>query len=49
MVLEISFVKRQFDKMIKHTQAIRRLWTINCLSVFEHFEGLTFKELVEGL
>ena len=34
--------KRQPQKMIKHTQAIR--W-LNCLSVFDHFLGLALKGL----
>ena len=49
MVLEISLFKPQFEKMDKHTQAIRRLLSTNCLTVFDHFEGLTLKELVQGL
>ena len=36
--------KRQPDKMVKHTQTIRRLLPTNCLSVFDHFVGLEFKE-----
>ena len=28
-------------KMVKHTQAIHRLLPTNCLSVFDHFVGLS--------
>ena len=31
--------------MVKHTQIIRWLFSTNCLSVFDHFVGLT----IEGL
>ena len=31
--------------MIKHTQIIRRLLPTNCLSVFDHFVGLSLKVL----
>ena len=31
--------------MAKHTQTIRRLLLTNCLSVFDHFVGLTLKGL----
>ena len=31
--------------MVKHTQTIRRLLAMNCLSVFDHFVGLTLKGL----
>ena len=31
--------------MVKHTQKIRRLSPRNCLSVFDHFVGLTLKGL----
>ena len=31
--------------MVKHTQTIRWLLQINCLSVFDHFVGLTLKGL----
>ena len=31
--------------MVKHTQTIRRLLPLNCLSVFEHFVGLALKRL----
>ena len=37
--------KRQPYKMVKHTQTIRRLVLTNCLSVFDHFVGLTLKGL----
>ena len=32
--------------MVKHTQTICRLLLKNCLSVFDHFEGLALKGLV---
>ena len=31
--------------MVKHTQTFRQLLLTNCLSVFDHFEGLVFKGL----
>ena len=31
--------------MVKHTQTIRQLLSMNCLSVFDHFVGLAFKRL----
>ena len=31
--------------MFKHTQTIRRLLPMNCLSVFDHFVGLGIKRL----
>ena len=31
--------------MFKHTKTIRRQQRTNCLSVFDHFVGLAFKEL----
>ena len=31
--------------MVKHTQTIRRLLQMNCLSVFDHFVGLLIKGL----
>ena len=31
--------------MVKRTQAIRRLLPTNCLSMFDHFVGLTLKGL----
>ena len=31
--------------MVKHTQTIRRLLAMNCLSVFDHFVGLALKGL----
>ena len=31
--------------MVKHNQTIRRLLSTNCLSVFEHFVGLTLQGL----
>ena len=33
-------------KMVKHTQTICRLLPTNCLSVFDHFVGLTLKGLI---
>ena len=30
-------------KMVKHIQAIRRLLSTNCLSVFDHFLGCRLK------
>ena len=33
--------------MIKQTQAVRRLLPTNCLSVFDHFVGLSLKGLSE--
>ena len=33
-------------KMVKHSQAIRRLLPTNCLSVFDHFVGLASKGLM---
>ena len=32
--------------MVKHTQTTRRMLLMNCLSVFNHFVGVTLKELV---
>ena len=37
--------KRQPYEMVKHTQTIRWLVLTNCLSVFDHFVGLTLKGL----
>ena len=34
--------------MVKHTQTIRRPKLTNCLSVFDQFVGLAFKELNIG-
>ena len=31
--------------MVKHTQTIRRLLPMNCLSVFDYFVGLALKGL----
>ena len=39
----MSPFKRQPQKMVKYTRAIRRLLPTNCLSVFDHFVGLGFK------
>ena len=33
--------------MVKHTQTICRQKPTNCLSVFDHFVGLTLKRLIE--
>ena len=33
-------------KMIKQSQAIRRLLQTNCLSVFDHFQRLALKSLI---
>ena len=38
--------KRQSQKMVKHTETIRRQQTTNCLSVFDHFVWLAFKGLI---
>ena len=35
----------QNDKMIKHTQKIRRLEPTNCFSLSDYFVGLALKEL----
>ena len=32
--------------MVKHSQTICRLMPTNCFSVFDHFVGLAFKELI---
>ena len=37
--------KRQSHKKVKRTQKIRRLLPKDCLSVFNHFVGLTLKGL----
>ena len=37
--------KRQLQKMVKHIQTIRGLLQTNCLSVFDHFVGLTLEGL----
>ena len=37
--------KRQPQKMVKHTQRIRRLLPTNRLSVSDHFVGLALKML----
>ena len=42
--MDLTF-KHQPQKMVKHTQTIRRKQPTNCLSVFHHTEGLTFKRL----
>ena len=33
--------------MVEHTQTIRRKQPTNCLRVFDHFVGLSFKGLIE--
>ena len=43
--LLIQPFKRQLNKMVKHTQTIRRLLPPNCLSVFDHFVELVHKGL----
>ena len=35
--------------MVKHTQIIRRLLPTNCLSLFDHFMGLTPKGLISSI
>ena len=35
--------------MVKHTQTIRRLLPMNCLSVFDHMVRLTLEGLIEEL
>ena len=37
--------KRQPHKMVEHTQTIRKQFVDECLSVFYHFVGSTFKGL----
>ena len=39
--------KTQPHKMVKHTQTLRRLLPTNYLSVFDHFVGLTLKNVNE--
>ena len=38
-------MKIKLDKMVKHTQTIRRQQPTNCLSVFDQFVGLALKGL----
>ena len=38
--------KRQPHKMVRHTQIIRWQKPTNCMSVFDHFVGLTLKKLI---
>ena len=38
--------KHQPRKMVRHTQTICRRQMTNCFSVFDHFVGLAFKELL---
>ena len=35
--------------MVKHTQTIRRQKPTNCLSLFDHYVGLTLKGLIKGV
>ena len=44
-ILIFESFKRQPHKMVKRTQTIRRQQPMNCLSVFDHFAGLTLKGL----
>ena len=37
--------KHQPHKMVQHNQTIRQKQATNCLSVFDHFVGLTLKGL----
>ena len=39
---------RQPDKVVRHTQTVRRQIPTNCLSVFDHFVGLMFKGLISA-
>ena len=34
--------------MVRHTQTIRQLLPTNCLSMFNHFVGLSLKELISS-
>ena len=43
IIYEILQMKRQSHKMVKHTKKICRLLPRNCLSVLDHFAGLTLK------
>ena len=45
LLLDIFPFKRQSQKMVKHTQTIRRQQPTNCLSVFDHFVGLALNGL----
>ena len=40
IVNKCSPFKRQSDKIVKHTQTIRRQQPANCLNVFDHFVGI---------
>ena len=42
-------INRQPNKMVKHTETIRRHKSINCLSVFDHFVVLAYKELINSV
>ena len=37
--------KHQLHRMVKHGQATRRLLLANCLSMFDHFWGLSLRML----
>ena len=45
ILFENQPLKRQLDKMVKHTQTSRRLLPTNCFSVFNHLVGLSLKRL----
>ena len=47
-VADFNTFKCQPQKMVKHTQTIRRLLPTKCLSVFDHFMGLVFKGLISS-
>ena len=42
-------LKRQPPNIVKHTQTIRRQMTTNCMSLFDHFVGLTLKGMLSDL
>ena len=46
MLLFTQPFKYQPHKMVKHVQTISRQQSMNCLSVFDYFVGLTLKELL---
>ena len=41
----LPYINANPDKMVKYTQTIRQQQPMNCLSVFDHFVGLTLKGL----
>ena len=43
MRFQNKLAARQPRKMVKHTQTIRRLLSMNCLRVFDHFMGWRLK------